>query len=319
MVKQKTIDIGICFLDHSGSYSKFAATTIVSVLENNKQEKLVFHILYQGLEENKIKIITLIKSFNQEVFFYEDFKEYQPLLDKLNYLYQKGKKEWSFGIFYMLLIPLVVPKRVNKILYLDCDIIVSGSLRTLFNVKMEKSLAVNYALVDKKFSPLFFKHNLKYYFNSGVILFNLKKIKTKYLEEIIALYEKNIKVINYPDQDLLTLYFQEEIEFLEVKYNYCIYEAEQLRKNLINNNIVIYHLIRKFFQCNPDFSHPTYKKLYFGYLDLTPWAGWRPKKNIVQSIMVTTRWGEILDNFFYKIKVRSYLKRAFYFFQNKRQ
>ncbi len=292
---------------------------MVSILENNQKEKIVFHILYQGKQENKIKITNMVEKYQQKVIFYENFEKHQDFLKELQYLYEKkGRGNWSFGTFFRLLIPLVIPSKVEKALYLDGDVIVNNSLKSLFEIKVEKALLVNYSIVKNSFSPLFAKKKLKYFFNAGVVLFNLKKIKKNYSEEIIKLYKENLDVISYADQDLLTLYFQKDLQFIEEKFNYCIHLIQQIKKNLINKEVVIYHFMRKFFQCNPDFSHPCYREFYFHYLDLTPWKNWRPKRDIIRGFIVTTYWGYFLDSFLYKIKIREYLKNGLDFIRKEK-
>lgn len=51
----------------------------------------------------------------------------------------KGMDYWSIATYYRLFAAELLPETVHRILYLDCDIIVDGSIRPLWNIDMESS------------------------------------------------------------------------------------------------------------------------------------------------------------------------------------
>ncbi len=143
-------------------------------------------------------------------------------------------KNWSTGIYYRYLIPLIF-KDYQKVLYLDGDILVLKDLTKLFATNIE-----NYALAgvndaDLDFflkKPLFNKQN--FYINSGMLLINIDKFKTK-VNNLFITTNMYKNTFTHYDQDAINLIFKDEIKLLPPKYN-----------TLVNTEIpslqtVIYH------------------------------------------------------------------------------
>jgi lipopolysaccharide biosynthesis glycosyltransferase len=111
---------------------------------------------------------------------------------------------------------------IDKILYLDGDIIVQEDLSKLWNYNLSNV----YAGVIKNIKPY---NNENYqtevlrthhtaYFNSGVMLLNLDRIRKHTLEGKLLYYRKH-GINNNMDQDALNVVFKEEVLYLPLKYN----------------------------------------------------------------------------------------------------
>lgn len=113
-------------------------------------------------------------------------------------------------------------KNLDKLLYLDGDIIVQEDLSELWDY----NLSGVYAGVVKNIKPYnnenyqksVLKTQHKAYFNSGVMLLNLKRIREHSLEEKLIDYRKH-GINNNMDQDALNVVFNEEVLYLPLKYN----------------------------------------------------------------------------------------------------
>lgn len=108
---------------------------------------------------------------------------------------------------------------VDKILYLDSDIVVLKDISTLWNYDTEKFYI---GAVEDKYSALMgWRAGLQeneIYINSGVLLMNLKKFREDNLEEKI--FEKLREDNNdYSDQDVLNYICKGKILYLPLKYN----------------------------------------------------------------------------------------------------
>ena len=197
--------IDIC-LSADNNYAKYMATTIISILKNSMEdEEIVFHLLDGGIsDENKDKLLSLKSVKNCEMYFYiPDIKKYEEWYSKGNY------KEWSPAAFYRLSIPSIIPN-VDKILYLDCDIIVNLSLRELFEIDIENY----YALVCRE-------HLKSDYFNSGVLMINNKLWRESNIEKVFYDYfYKNYKDYKLPDQDLLNDVLKGKVKIIDKKWNF---------------------------------------------------------------------------------------------------
>ena len=110
----------------------------------------------------------------------------------------------------------------EKILYLDGDVLIQKDLMNLYNLDISNV----YAAVVKDYKPMTYnppqveKLGIKHtsYFNSGVMLLNLKKMREDNLSE--KLFNYRIKGINYfMDQDALNVVFKEKVQYISFLYN----------------------------------------------------------------------------------------------------
>lgn len=119
----------------------------------------------------------------------------------------------------------MLPVRVDKVLYLDGDMIIQSNLVELFATDIQdKYAAVVRDPIAEGLSPSALEKiysNLKCYFNSGMMLLNLKKMREDDISE--KLFDYRLNRINYfMDQDALNVVFEGKVEYLPCKYNYMV-------------------------------------------------------------------------------------------------
>jgi lipopolysaccharide biosynthesis glycosyltransferase len=182
------------------NYKEYTTVAICSILENNKQNKINFYILYNKLKKNTIeKIKEVCRRYkNNKVNFIKVYKKMLP-----NY-YISG--HITITAYYRILIPKLIPKK--KILYLDSDIIVKKDLSKLYNTKLNKYIiaAVEHPWSNKEKERLYSYLNIplhKKYFNSGVLLINTQKWRKNKITEEVLKYIKEKKQLRSWDQDAL--------------------------------------------------------------------------------------------------------------------
>ncbi len=209
------------------NFIKYAIISIISIIKNDK-EKYHFHIFYSNISDDnldKIKKLELegcaltLYKINVNIFKNMQVKENLPI-----YMY------------FRLIIPQVLHPFINKVLYLDADIICINKLSDIFSYNLKNKIAgvINHAYIDPYVSSLSL-NNTEYYFNSGVMLINTEEWKlNKILEKfLIKINESNYK---YPDQDVLNILLENKILYLDGKYNRFI---ENVRKN--DNTTLIHY------------------------------------------------------------------------------
>ena len=117
----------------------------------------------------------------------------------------------------------------EKIIYLDTDILINNNISELFNVDVSN---VELGVVLDRYGKFFIKPN---YFNSGMLLMNIKKIKqTHLLEKVRDLCSK--KKMTFPDQSALNKFCKLKL-YLPRKFN----EQGNVRKNT-----VVQHFSKRF-------------------------------------------------------------------------
>lgn len=128
--------------------------------------------------------------------------------------------------------PQVIPTAYRRMLYLDCDIVVVGSLQELVNAEIgDFSVA---AVLDgsSKISDLE-KQTLGMpkeagYFNTGVLLIDLAKWRVRgYSEKILSYARANPDKINYVDQGPINKICWKDILSLSEIYNYGVHGTEE--------------------------------------------------------------------------------------------
>ena len=263
------------------NYAFPCGVCVTSILENNIHEKCNIYILTPGLkEESKKKFKELSKTYGQSIEIIAiDDTLFQDL---------KRCKRFPQSIYYRFLIPHLLP--VNKILYLDCDIIVTQSLKSLWETGIsEYACAV---VEDQKSDDIRLQNNLelyKKYFNSGVLLMNLEYWrKNNTSQKLTNFIDNNTEKCVYPDQDALNYILGEKVLYLEYKYNYqefMLYPKEEqfLHKvkwgNLLPANELpaIIHYTCDIKPWIKNCRHPL-KGEFFKYKKISPWKSCKTKK-----------------------------------------
>ncbi len=135
---------------------------------------------------------------------------------------------YSRAMYYRLLAAQMLPESLDRILYLDPDMLVIGPLRALYDTDLGDHLyaaCIHKGLIDLS-TPVnkirLDTPDSEGYFNSGMLLMNLPEIrKSVHPQEIFDYVEKNGKVLVLPDQDVLNSLYGERILALdELLYNY---------------------------------------------------------------------------------------------------
>ena len=149
-------------------------------------------------------------------------------------------------------------------LYLDCDIIATTSLKDLYNTDIENFYAamVKDTSSEENCDRLNFKPTELYY-NSGVILMNLKKWRENNLEQNLF---KTIKE-GLDDQDILNLAMRGNIKTLDPKWNWQG-KAKYYPKGEKYPSLI--HFITAYKPWLTG-SRKGFNKEYFKSLKLTPW------------------------------------------------
>lgn len=209
----------LCATDDN--YAPYCGIMLTSVFENNRQCPIHVYVIVdievQG--EGKLrKLEKLAAKYHQQLDFIcvdnETLKKYGAR--PFEYI--------SLAAYYRLLAADLLPDTVKTILYLDCDLIVKGSLMSLYQIDLS-----NYAVgmvvdclcfKESKYETLGYAKE-KGYCNSGVSLFNLEYWrKNNAVQSCMEFLNLNSFDLECPDQDALNAVFVNERYFLPIEYNF---------------------------------------------------------------------------------------------------
>lgn len=206
---ERTIDI---VMGADDGYIQHSAAAIASILLNcDASSNFRFHILDGGISsDKKEKLLKLKKLRNFDIQFY-DMTKYDWSI------FPDNRGHTTLVTYYRLLIPQILPKNIEKALYLDGDIIVEQDLKELWDVDIS-----NYVLGAVEDSEgLESRDRLSLsnkYFNAGVLLLNLTKLREINLLKDSVSYLKEKRII-YQDQDILNGLFNNQYKDLPLKWN----------------------------------------------------------------------------------------------------
>lgn len=269
------------------NYSWLMGISMISLFENNKESKEINVYLFgDGIaRENEEKLMSIAQKYHRG-FQIIDVNELK-LPEKL-YTTQYPKSAYSRLFAYDLL-----PKDIEKVLYLDCDIIVVGNLEDLYNRDVN-----NYAFMAvQDFLSNGYKKKIGIkktdtYINTGVMLLNLKKFRELPLtERIEAFVGKYSKAICHADQDIFNGIFQGEFAVLPPYYNVMTqmnqYSYEQILRTwhpyqyyskdeieFAKSHPRIYHYTACLMDIRPWFEGSKVKNAneFDKYMQISPWA-----------------------------------------------
>ena len=116
------------------NYVQHAVTSIVSLAQNNKNFKTInIYLIENNISiEKRNQVGNLIEKYEQLSLEWINFSKWLKRL-KLN-------MQWDISIsaYARLFISEMLDKNIDKILYLDCDIIVNQSVYDLWNMDIKE-------------------------------------------------------------------------------------------------------------------------------------------------------------------------------------
>ena len=237
-------NIHICMASDS-NYAPFMCSCIASILVNsNEYDYIILHIIDAGIsEKDKSKISTLKEIKNFEIKYYiPNIEQYKNWFEKMD-----NKAHFSYAIFARLSIPNLIEE--DKILYLDCDIIVNKSLNELFNTDISDyhcAVARRHKITDELERDKFYigLNKEHYYFNSGVLLINNKLWKENNIFDKFLDYINNGGKLLCGDQAVLNITLKDKIKLIDKKYNFECAKHIYFEDEIYDiNNIVILHYL----------------------------------------------------------------------------
>lgn len=292
----------VCCTDNN--YIKYCCVMLTSLLENNKEENITIHILGDNLTSDSQNTITSIveEKYNQHLCLYAvDRKLVVDFPNMGSYV--------SLTTYYKLFITSILPSSLHKVLYLDCDLIIVHSVKSLWDCDLtgkplaavkdaHKGMEIHCALLDIDC--------IRYgYFNAGVMLLNLDYLREVGFEKKAVDYvTENSNRLTFHEQDVFNGLFYKQVIHLPYRYNlhdrlyrrqrYIDAETLPIVKEELKSPVIIRFSSGK----KPWTSrclHPC-RYLYLRYLDMTIWKGERPDMSWKERLW---RWNRHLASCLY--------------------
>ena len=227
--------------DNYVPYMEVAIRSLIANASKDYQYKII--VLNSGLKQENIDKVELLENENFQI-------EFADISDVIEDIRHKLPNQYHFGLatWYRLFIQSLFPQ-YDKVLYLDCDIVVLGDVSKLYNIDMEGNTIAGSVdkiiMATKEFSD-YTKQVIgvdsKYYINAGIMLLDLKKFREQKIEEkfVYIINKFNCDVID-PDQGYINFLCKGRIKYFDTSWNRPAVNFIECE----NPNIVHYNLYKK--------------------------------------------------------------------------
>lgn len=287
------------------NFAPYAAVTIKSILLHNKNVK--FYLMYDNLSKSHMKKIEKVINSGEDCSF-----KWVDMTGKFDHLSAGGWK--SKAVYFPVALPSICSE--DRILFLDADILVTGSLEQLYNQDLEGyylagtcdvgmiSIYYNNEPVQSKTdgnlpAKEYYKNrfnfndykDFKTYVNGGIMLFNLAAFRRDDIEQ--KMYEIFDKIdFAYNEQDCYNYVCRNKIKVFSPQEAILLLTSQtvevlpdEVKENYIDSydeskNHLLVHMINKPWK-RPEENIP-YAGLFHNIKAQTPYRFHKSRQQIVR-------------------------------------
>jgi lipopolysaccharide biosynthesis glycosyltransferase len=249
------------------NYLRPLTIMLQSILLSHPNDKFNVFVMHDSLTENNFKWLNRVidddKMQITSIFFTDFHLNEAPTSSRFPKV-----------MYYRLFAPFFLPKEMDRILYLDPDLVIIKPFTDLYNQDFQNNCLIASTHVFKwgqKFNAWRLKMNQgAYYVNSGIFLMNLEKIREIYTpQSIYSCLQIHRYHLILPDQDILSVLYEKSIGMIDplvynlsdryrIVYNFLnILRGMKINKEWIELNTIIIHYCGR---------NKPWKKIYFGIL-----------------------------------------------------
>lgn len=280
-------------------FAEILGVSLVSLYENSRDlSEICVYVLESGISpQNKRRLLSVCRKYRRKAICFIKTDNISRILN-MNVETDRGSQSQYARLF----ISRNLPCNPGRVLYLDCDIIVSRSVSTLWRLDMHgKTIA---ALMDALSTRYRANIGLKpgdVMFNSGVMLIDTELWRKNNIEEKLTRFIVSKKgKIQYGDQGALNAVLSSETYCFEPVFNSIslfydfnyremmvyrkppdFYSESQIKE--ATENPVIIHFTTSFLSVRPwhEGCRHRYAGKWMHYKNNSPWAEnplWKNKK-----------------------------------------
>ncbi len=284
---------------------------LVSILKNSEASS--FNVVVVGKFENK----NILDKVNKSLAI---FNNYELQIKEFDFKLMNSypiRCHYSLDIYTRLWVQRFFSEEVEKVVYLDSDMIVTGDITELWNIDIGNNVlgAVPIPWYKQTHLPNF---ELKYgFFNSGLLVFNLKEWSRQNCEKkVLQFIIDNADILHNPDQDALNDCFYKQYMPLPYEWNLIrpyyqpsvdpsvlkSLKIEDIKAILTREKIIHYNGSSKPWHYMDNHIR---KNIYYEYLKYTQWRHFIPEDRTINNIVKKTL-SKILPK-----KIKIFIKNLF--------
>lgn len=208
----------------------------------------------------------------------------------------------SAAVYYKLLLPTILPEAIGKALWLDADLLVLRDVAQLWDTDLggHHALAVQDGIIPLVSSPLGVAGYAELgldraaaYYNVGVMVVNLELWRRDDVaDRVIAHIHQLHHAVHFWDQEGLNVVLAGKWGRLDPRWNHLVTYRDRAAARRSTGGLESVEAGRAWIlHFAGNYKPWTYatsdqlSALYFRYLDLTLWAGWRPPPTLPASLL----------------------------------
>ena len=202
----------------NNDYAKYLGISMLSLFDNNQDlDTIDVYILAQEINEENIAHLYSIADIYHRRLHFIDIAEFKRLIP-----FDFNTSGYNAITLSRLFLCRYIPENIDRILYLDCDIIVNGSIKELDSISLNDNLVAavpELHMPPEKKALVGIQKNETYY-NAGVLLVNLSLWRSINIEPVfLDYYRKMNGCLLYNDQDIINHCCKGQILCLSHTYN----------------------------------------------------------------------------------------------------
>ena len=276
----KTIEPIIIVVATDDKYMVLLAVLIKSIEKHlSSERKINLYIIEDKVSQNNKE--KLLKSIDSSVtsVIWKNVNE----INLTGYKIPMDWSSWPITIHLRLFFPYLLGPGVDKILYLDVDMMLQTDISELYDTPLDGFVIA--AVTDeriksfdnpwggiKNYNELALVGSLAY-FNTGLLLINCNEwIKYETTYKVIDCINENKSHANFPDQYGLNIVLVHRWKSLDATWNYFS-TGKDLSAKLI-------HFIERKPIFNSYNGNPEFKKIFLNYVEGTEWGQIKEKSDI---------------------------------------
>lgn len=242
--------LNLC-LAANNNYAMQTGVTVVSFLENHKKSKTDIYIIQNDFNMVNISLFGEIeKRYNTNIIMIdpgEVLKKVEGLkfMDTVSKNGVEYAKKMGAAAYSRLFITELIPRGVNKVLYVDSDIIFHGSALHLFEVELKGGIGAVVDVWPSSYNKQIGLDESIIYYSAGVQIIDLQYMRKNHCQELIWEFMNNMEYqYRLFDQDIMNILFSKEITRLPLEYNMMavsrLYSPDLISKMTQKDDITFY-------------------------------------------------------------------------------
>lgn len=197
-------------------YAPYISVTISSIIRNSSANFFYkCYVLYKELCSNTILRLEGVKGSNYSTQCVD--------VGEIGTDWMYSTAYFSKEIYFRILIPELLTE-YDKVLYLDCDIVVLKDIEKLYHYNLEDNLLGGVRNPMHEKMKKYIKFSLQIdpdgYINSGVLLINSRQCRKENFTAKALKTLSQRQDFRYPDQDLINVVCSHRICYLEPGWNF---------------------------------------------------------------------------------------------------